>query len=287
MSKNDIQTISIVGAGWLGLPLGVQLVKEGYVVKGSTTRVERLVDLEKSGLQSYHLKVTDKVQYLGGNPQDFFNCDLLVVNIPPRRRQENIEEVYPIQIRTILEAAAAPVSYLIFVGSSSVYGNQNTEVTETSVLKPETASARALVEAEKMVQQSTIPATILRMGGLAGANRKLGRFLAGKKDLKNAEAPVNLVHLDDCIAVIKAVIEQGKWEEIYNVSTDKHPTRRKLYTQQAEQLGLEAPTFLENGKVEYKLVSNEKVKRELGYQFLWPAHPSSIKPQRLRDCSGF
>lgn len=33
-------TVSILGCGWLGLPLAEQLLAEGYSVKGSTTRAE-------------------------------------------------------------------------------------------------------------------------------------------------------------------------------------------------------------------------------------------------------
>ncbi len=277
MRKKDIRTISIIGAGWLGLPLGETLVKDAYIVKGSTTRQERLAAIKSVGLQAYQIQVSDQVEYIEKEATDFFDCDLLVINIPPRRRQPQIEEVYPAQVKAILATALQEaVSYIIFISSSSVYGNQNQLVTEQSALLPETASARALVEVEKMVQASSIPSSILRMGGLAGANRKLGRFLAGKKDLRNAEAPVNLVHLEDCIGVIKAIIKQGKWEEVYNVSTDQHPTRRELYTQQAQQLGLEPPTFLEGEEVQFKLVSNDKLKEDLTYTFKWP-NPMGFK----------
>ena len=36
------ETITILGCGWLGLPLAQTLVKEGYSVKGSTTTEDKL-----------------------------------------------------------------------------------------------------------------------------------------------------------------------------------------------------------------------------------------------------
>ena len=39
------ETITILGCGWLGLPLAKALVKAGYQVKGSTTREENLETL--------------------------------------------------------------------------------------------------------------------------------------------------------------------------------------------------------------------------------------------------
>ena len=44
MSQKD--EISIMGCGWLGLPLAAQLVKAGYNVKGSTTTPEKLEVLQ-------------------------------------------------------------------------------------------------------------------------------------------------------------------------------------------------------------------------------------------------
>ena len=45
------QKISIVGLGWLGLPLAVQLQKRGYAINGSTTTLDKLEVLAK---HSFH-----------------------------------------------------------------------------------------------------------------------------------------------------------------------------------------------------------------------------------------
>jgi UDP-glucose 6-dehydrogenase len=37
--------ISIVGCGWLGLPLGEKLAKSGHQVFGSTTSVEKIATI--------------------------------------------------------------------------------------------------------------------------------------------------------------------------------------------------------------------------------------------------
>jgi len=46
------------------------------------------------------------------------------------------------------------------------------------------------------------------MSGLVGRERKAGRFFAGKRDVPEGNAPVNLVHLDDCMGVVEALINK-------------------------------------------------------------------------------
>ena len=268
MTLNTIEKVSILGAGWLGWPLAKHLQKLGYTVKTSTTTLEKLDLLLAEGLNPTLLHV-DQGQVEFSDPA-FFDTDLIILNIPPSRRRPDVEVWYPTQIRAIVELAQQRgVAKILFVGSSSVYGDVNAEVTEDSELKPDTASARALIQAEKSVKINypNESSTILRMSGLVGGDRKAGRFFAGKRDVPEGNAPVNLVHLDDCIGVIEALIQQAAWGKLYNVCADEHPRKADYYTAQAILEGFEPPTFLPDDTLRYKVVSNEKLRRELGYVF--------------------
>ena len=178
----------------------------------------------------------------------------------------------PLQIAAILEHAHKyGIRKILFISSTSVYGNVNRIVTEADDLKPETSSAQALAKVEELLMgQTAIEVTILRMGGLVGLKRPAGRFLAGKTDIRNGLAPVNMVHQEDCISVITSIIEQEKWGTIYNVCSDEHPSKKDFYTHQALKQGFELPTFLEEDTFDYKEVSNYKVKKELNYRFKFP-----------------
>ena len=46
-----METISILGCGWLGVPLAEYLIKCGYRVKGSTRTKEELAVLESKGIE--------------------------------------------------------------------------------------------------------------------------------------------------------------------------------------------------------------------------------------------
>jgi nucleoside-diphosphate-sugar epimerase len=65
-------------------------------------------------------------------------------------------------------------------------------------------------------------------------------------------------------------LEQDVRNEVFNACADVHPTRRALYVQAAEALGLEAPTFDEADGTTGKAVDNQKLKDACGYQFHHP-----------------
>lgn len=265
MSKE--KSISILGCGWLGLALGSYLAKRGYRIKGSTTTESKLAQLEEEGIEPFLIKVTDKIE--GDFAAFVAPDDILLINFPPRRIPE-VEEVYPRQLQAI--AAQLPTKQkVLFVSSTSVYPNINSTVTEAMQLEPEKSSGKALVEAEQLLQrhfQENV--TMLRLAGLVGYDRLPGRFLANKTEVKNGGAPINVIHRDDCIGLIIRIIEQEKWGGIYNGCADKHPLRKEYYTRAAEKIGLVPPAFVEEEEAEFKLVSNQKSKEELGYQYLYP-----------------
>ncbi len=261
--------ISIIGCGWLGLPLGKFLAEQSYLVKGSTTSEEKLPLLTQAGIQAYKIIVTNQLE---GEPKDFFDADILVINIPPKRRLENIQTTHPQQIKAILaEAKKGSIQQVIFISSTGVYGNENRILTEADALNPVRNSGEALVIIEALLQkEKDLNVTILRMAGLVGGDRKAGRFLSGKRDIPNGQARVNMVHRDDCIQVIYQIIKQEKWGDIYNVCADEHPTREAFYTSQAKKQGFDLPHFAKGAEVVYKIISNQKLKTALGYTFLHP-----------------
>lgn len=262
--------IAIMGAGWLGRPLGQALVKQGHLVNASTTSPEKMIELKADGMAPYLIKA-EASGITGTDVDDFFDAEVLILNIPPGgRRNPNVEQDHPRQIQQILaKATKSGVQKLVFISSTSVYGNTNERVTEETPTQPSTASGRALVAAEQLVQQQSGANTIVRMSGLVGGERQAGRFFAGKKEVPNGSAPINFIHRKDAVQVILAILEQKAWGEIFNACADEHPEKAVFYAAQAKKQGYEPPTFLP-GKSNYKTISNQKLKQQLGYKFAYP-----------------
>ncbi|MBX2871803.1 MAG: NAD-dependent epimerase/dehydratase family protein [Saprospiraceae bacterium] len=259
------KTIAILGCGWLGLPLGGRLVDLGFVVKGSTTSAPKRPKLSEAGIQPYVFKVGNSIE---GSIDDFFVADILILNIPPGRRNPKVEQEHPAQVQLVIEEAMkGGVQQVVFVSSSSVYGNYNGTVTEATPPQPETASGRALAQAEQWLTAQSLASTIVRMAGLYGPHRHPARFLAGKKEVKNGGAPINLVHLEEAMEAVIQVIQREKWNEVFNICADDHPSRATYYTAKAKELELPPPEFAKEDSYKYKIVSNEKAKQELGLTF--------------------
>jgi nucleoside-diphosphate-sugar epimerase len=263
-------TVSVLGCGWLGEPFGVHLVGKKMKVKGSTTKAPKLRVIDDDGIEPYLIRLgPDRIE---GDITAFLESDVLVLNFPPNGNALTVEEVFPKTVTRIIEAVKeSSLRKIIFVSSTSVYGNQHGErVSETANLKPERPSSRALVVVENMLMnQPELQVTILRMGGLVGGVRKPYLFLVGRDDLDGGEMPVNLVHQSDAIEAIFAVIEQDVWGEIFNVVADLHPSRREYYTYAATQNNMTPPRFLPDQEPSGKSVSNEKIKRILGFEFTY------------------
>jgi nucleoside-diphosphate-sugar epimerase len=252
--------VSILGCGWLGKPLGTALVNRGCLVLGSTTKSENISILEAAGVVPYVFDVnrlrSDDV------PHEFFDCDVLVISLPHGARRGKSEE-YVSDIKYVMDLAHHSTKNIILISTISVYPNLNRVVTEEDA-----DNDNAIVRAEELVRKSGIPNTILRFAGLFGPGRHPGKFLAGKKDVKGGNVPVNMIHLDDCIEIITGVIQKNVWNEVLNACANDHPARKTFYTNAAVGLGVEPPVFLDEEESEYKIVSNERLKTVLDYQFI-------------------
>jgi len=269
-----MKTVSILGCGWLGLPLAERLVESGYKVKGSTRSEKDIPKLISSGIEPYVLVLDPEVR--GKNSDPFFDSDVLVVNFPPERR-DDIVEYHELQALSLIkELKSSRIKKVVFVSSSSVYPDLNREVTELDTQAPSKSSGKALIKFESLLNEcSEFTTTVLRFAGLIGYDRKPGSFLSGKMEVKNGNAPVNLIHRDDCINIIRKIIEKNLWGQIYNACADMHPQRKDYYVNAAKNLGITPPDFIESDEYSYKIINSDKLKEELDYSYLYP-DPSKI-----------
>lgn len=270
-----METVSILGCGWLGLPLAEFLVGKGCRVKGSTTMLSKLDVMRARGIEPFYLVIDPGLR--GEGIGDFFDCGVLVVNFPPERR-DDIADYHPEQIRSLISGiSSSPVKKVLFVSSTSVYPNLGREVTEDETAPPAKQSGIGLLRAEKLLRASgPFVTTIVRFGGLIGYDRMPGRFLSGKKDVEGGDSPVNLIHRDDCVEILFRIIQKDLWGVTLNACADGHPPRKDYYTAQALRLGLDPPRFKESGGTGYKIVNSDRLKKLLGYSFKYP-DPSRIE----------
>jgi nucleoside-diphosphate-sugar epimerase len=257
------ERISIVGSGWLAKPLAAALKQKGYEVRCSNrsgNKPENFpVDTIKLVIDEHHVECSDPT---------FFDVDVLIVAIPPGRKSDP-EFRHPKEISQLLKLVKS--SKIIFVSSTSVYPDTNGSVDELCDLPPDTSSGKALKHAEQLLRDVCGDRlTVVRFSGLIGGDRMPGRFLAGKSDVENPDAPVNLIHQTDCVRVLMEIIRQNAFGYTFNACADEHPTRRKYYTEEAEKLGLKVPEFSSQSNGTFKIVDASFLKSKLGFEFQYP-----------------
>lgn len=269
-----MKQISILGCGWLGLPLAKSLIEKGFSVNGSTTSVEKIAVLEKVGISPFlvSLSAIEVLEETKNSIEKFLkNSDVLIIDIPPKLRGDS-KENFVTKIQNIIPfIEKSSVEKVIFVSSTSVYSDDNSIITEETIPNPDTESGRQLLEAEHLLQSNkNFQTTILRFGGLIGEDRHPIKFLAGRKNIENPEGPINLIHQVDCIGIIEAIYETNSWQETYNAVTPYHPIRKEYYTHKAIELNLPLPEFDESKISIGKTILSKKVIETLNYNYSFP-----------------
>lgn len=262
-----MKQISILGCGWLGMPLAKHLLQNGYSIKGSTTSETKLEILKSEGISPFLISL--KANELPRNSDAFLeNSEILIINIPPGLRGNSGENFVAKMENFIPFIEKSSVKKVIFVSSTSVYADVNQVVTEETVPNPETESGKQLLISENLLlNNSNFQSTILRFGGLIGEDRHPIKFSAGRNNVENPEAPINLIHQQDCIEIIQKIIEKEVWNTVLNAVAPFHPTRKKYYTEKASEQNLAPPQFNENEHSVGKTVSSNKLIQLLNYQF--------------------
>lgn len=264
MTNNQATIISILGCGWYGLPAGHLLSTLGYRVNGSTRSIRKMESLSEYGIFPYLAEVN---QNEINAQDDFFECDILLVSFPPAVKGGDPSE-YLQKIRNLIKRILkSPVKEVLFISSISIYGDQNAEVDEDTTPLPETSSGKALLEAENLLKnESDFRTTILRFAGLVGPGRHPGRFLSGKKQVPDGDAPVNLVHLRDCLGITREIITNKVFGHTFNICAPDHPSRKDFYTLAAQTGGFAIPEFSGTAGG-WKIVNSRKIPSLLSWRY--------------------
>lgn len=263
-----MKNLSLLGCGWLGLPLAEALIKNGFSVKGSTTTTSKITKLEKLGILPFLIALQPKS--IDGDITTFLRgSETLIIDIPPKLRSNNSEDFVGRMQTLIPFIEQSDVQNVLFVSSTSVYGEENDLVTETTPLNPDSEGGRQLVIVEQLLQSNpNFQTIILRFGGLVGSDRNPIRMLSGKENLPNGNAPINFIHQTDCIGIIQKIIALECWNETFNAVSPYHPTREEYYTKKALEWQLVAPTFDSTSLNGGKRISSDKLQTILKYTFV-------------------
>lgn len=259
--------ISILGCGWLGLPLAKELITGGHIIKGSTTSNEKISALSSEGIIPYQIKLFE--EGIQGDISSFLkDTEVLIIDIPPGLRKNPTENFIAKMGRLMEQIEVSPVQHLIFIGSTSVFEDREDMPLYTEDDEPNSTQtiSKQLIAVEKLISSKNVKTSIVRFGGLFGPGRHPVNYLAGRKDIKDPGAPVNLIHQDNCIELIKAIVELGLVGVFHGIHPE-HPLKAEYYRAIAAQKNLALPEFNHSLPSKGKIIRSIRVKEEIGMEF--------------------
>lgn len=200
-------SVLIAGCGDVGSRLATQLLNSGWEVHGLRRDVSRLP------------------QGVIGVAGDLFNKDcpptwpigavdyLVYCAAATDHDEAGYRAAYIQGLQHVLEwlgdYGQVP-NRLLFVSSSSVYGQQEGEwVDEKSPTVAAGYSGRVMLEAEKVARDSGIPASIVRLTGIYGPGREflLTQVRRGYRVVIDPPLYANRIHVDDAAGLLAFLLE--------------------------------------------------------------------------------
>ncbi|GAB3026508.1 SDR family oxidoreductase [Bowmanella dokdonensis] len=251
MKKN----ISIIGLGWLGEPLARQLKGAGYQVWGSCRTEQKKQSLLAQGLEAEIFELGSRLPAMASPP------DLCVLNIPPGRKNLQPQQFVHNMQSLIDEMLGRGCEQILFISTTSVYGQSSGVVTEETPPQPDTDSGQAHVEIERHLLQSC-KGRVLRLAGLVGPGRHPVKHLSGKTVDKGGQM-VNLIHQFDALQAIGAIVAGRGNLPVLHLAAAAHPSRESFYTYAAASAGLPLPVFLPGDTDKGKKIDASATLRDL------------------------
>jgi nucleoside-diphosphate-sugar epimerase len=287
--------VLIVGCGYVGLPLGAELVKQGHEVFGLRRSAGAEAELKSAGVKPLTADIT-KAEQLAQLPAMYdwvVNC----VSASGGGADE-YREVYLQGTRNLIEwLGASPPKKFVYTSSTSVYGqNDGSLVRENSSTEPAVETGKILVETERVLlaaaRERKFPAVILRLAGIYGPDRGhwLKLYMSNEARIEgNGTRILNMIHRDDVAGVIIAALKSGRPGEVYNAVDDEPVSQLGFFQWLSGPLGKELPPLapedaevVRKRGVTNKKVSNRRLKMELGYQFKYPTFRQGYTAELIR-----
>lgn len=213
----------LVGFGDLGRRLARCLPHERYAI----TAVSRTAKTCSDSIELSQCDATNEAQVASLLKECF---DVLVITLTPDDYNDAAyRRTYVQSMASLvagLKAAPRPPRRVLFVSSTSVYGQRDGSwVDESSPTLPAGYAGQRLLEAESLLLDSGLPGCVVRFSGIYGPGRErlISQVRAGEGCAPEPVVYTNRIHADDCAAVLAHLIDYpGTLAPVY-LATDCEP----------------------------------------------------------------
>lgn len=277
--------VLIVGCGYLGERAASLWRESGHRVTALTRNPDRHPEWMVLGMNIVQGDVLDR-DSLKSLPA----ADLCLYAVGhDRTAAADKRTVYVDGLRNVLSEIRGRVPRLLFISSTSVYGQSQGEwVNEQSPCQPESEAGRICLDAEQQVREfypeaaagAPQSAVLLRLAGIYGPGRliarcdqlKQGQVLSGCPD-----AWLNLIYVDDTVQAVKRLSECPAGRGLFLLSDETPLTRREFYEAIAARIGAPPPQFDQQGEQSLnKRCDSRIIRQELGLTLRYPQAISAL-----------
>ena len=274
------------GLGYSARILAAGLIKTGWKIYGTARRPEAIEAGRRAGYVMYSF---DREQPLSTETILQAGITHSVISIPPDSLGDPVLDLY--------DTVLTRLSELIWVGylsSTGVYGDRGGKwVDERDSPAPQAPRSQRRWQAEqgwkKLATESGLPIHIFRLAGIYGPQRSVVEKIKAGTARRIAK-PGHLfgrIHVTDIAGVLLASMMRPNPGAIYNVTDDMPAAPSDVIFYACTQLGIPAPPEIPFEQADlslmarsfwadHRLVHNQRIKTELGYQLCYPDYHSGL-----------
>ncbi len=214
----------------------------------------------------------------------------LLISIPPAADGDPVL----LALRDEIRQAASGLSWVGYLSTTAVYGDHRGGwVDEETPPAPTTERGHWRLAAERAWQalaaESGLPLHIFRLAGIYGPGRgPFAKLEAGKaRRIVKPGQVFSRIHVADLARVLHISMENPRPGAIYNVCDDKPAPPEDVIAHAARLLNLPVPPaedfftaemspLARHFYAESKRVRNDRMKRELGFELLYPDYECGL-----------
>lgn len=275
------------GMGYSAHALGRRLATRGWRITGTSRTIEGVRALAREGYNGVLFDGTAPIEDFAGV---FNSASHVLSSVPPDENGDPVIRVHGDDL-----ARMAPnVAWAGYLSTTGVYGDRGGQwVDEWTVPEPTTERGKRRRDAEeawlKLAATTDFPVHIFRLAGIYGPRRnQLVQVREGRarRIIRNGQV-FSRIHVEDIAGVLEASIAAPAPTTVYNVCDDEPAPPQDVIAYAARLCGSEMPpeVAFEDAELspmarsfyaENKRVSNERIKRDLGYVLRYPTYREGL-----------
>lgn len=273
------------GFGDTAAALARLLPPETWRISGTCRSREKQERLVGGGIDAHIFTGEDAV-----SPDMLEGVTHVLVSVPPAADGDLVLR----HAASALEAVSGQIKWIGYLSTTGVYGDKGGDlVTEEDPVAPasDRGKRRAQAESEWLAfgDRTRIPVHVFRLPGIYGPGRnQIVSLREGKaRRIVKPGHVFSRIHLDDIAQALAASIARPNAGRIYNVCDDEAAPPQDVVAFAAKIAGLPLPPEVSLDEAELspmarsfydetKRLSNNRIKKELGIQLLYPTYREGL-----------